>query len=325
MQAIRYHEYGGSDVLTIEDVPEPSPDRDEVKIDVHAAGVNPIDTYIREGDVSPAGGLPHILGADVAGIVVEAGAATEYFQPGDRVFATGLGLSSTGSYAEYVTVPEKQPAELPDPISFAEGAGAAMVFATAWRSLVIRGGLSVGDTCLVHGGSGGVGHAAVQIARHAGATVVTTARGGQPTDMVRSLGANVVVDYRDENLLSSIQAATSGSTFDVILESHADSNLEADLEILARGGHIIIIGEDDVVCLPPEVLMTAKVTDADLRFMSIMASPEAQRTILQQVAPLLADGTFEVKIAETYPLAEAADAHEDLMNGGTLGKRVLTL
>jgi NADPH2:quinone reductase len=208
-------------------------------------------------------------------------------------------------------------------VSFTEEAAAAMAFATAWRGLVTRGDLSVGDVCLVHGGSGGVGHAGVQIARHAGATVVATAREGEPAAMARELGADAVVDYRAEDLPAEIRAATGGEPVDVVLEPHAASNIVADLDVLVRGGRITVIGEDRAIQIPPGASMDGKIADADLRFMSIVASTDDQGPILRSVAPLLGDGTFEARVAKTYPLSAVADAQADVMAGGTLGKVVI--
>ena len=323
MRAIRYHEHGGEDVLTLDDVPRPTAGSDEVTVRVHAASVNPIDTYVREGNVSPNGGLPHIGGSDVAGTVEEIGERVDRFEPGDRVFATGLGLFQPGSYAEYVAVPAEKLAPLPDAVSFNEGAAAAMAFATAWRGLITRGDLSVGDVCLVLGWSGGVGHAGVQIARHAGATVVATAREGEPAAMARELGSDAVVDYRADDLAAEIREVTGGEPVDVVLEPHAASNIVADLDVLVRGGRITVIGEDSEIRIPPGASMTGKIADADLRFMSIVASTGDQGPILRSVAPLLAAGTFEVRIAETYPLSEVARAQADVVSGGTLGKVVI--
>ena len=325
MEAIRYHEHGSEDVLSMDSIPEPTPESDELKVRVHAASVNPIDTYVREGNVPPQGGLPHVGGADVAGVVEEAGDDTNMFEPGDRVFATGLGLFNPGTYAEYVTVPESRLAPLAQSVSFQHGAAAAMAFATSWRGLITRGDLSIGDICLVHGGSGGVGHAGVQIARYAGATVVATAREGEPTEMVRELGADAVVDYRTDDLSTEVRKKIDGNAVDVILESHAGSNIVADLNMLARGGRITVIGEDTDIHIPPEASMSGKIADVDIRFMSIMASTEDQGPILRSIAPLLGDGTFEVQVAETYPLAEVPRAQRDVMTGKNLGKVVITI
>lgn len=323
MKAIRFHEHGGEDVLSMDYIQEPTPGWDEVKVRTYAASVNPIDAYIREGDVSPDGGLPHTGGADVAGVVENTGGGVDEFESGDPVFATGMGLFQPGSYAEYVAVPASQLAPLPEAVSFTEGAGAAMAFATAWRGLVTRGSLSVGDVCLVQGGSGGVGHAAVQIARRAGATVVATAREGDPAAFVRGLNADAVVDYRSDDLAERVREAADGQAVDVILETHAGSNLATDLDVLARGGRIVLIGEDDRIELSPSASMKGKVADADVRLMSIMASPEDHAPILRRVGALLADGTLDVQIASTYPLAEVAEAQRRVLSDGTIGKVVI--
>jgi len=214
-------------------------------------------------------------------------------------------------------------APLPDSVSFQTGAAAAMAFATAWRALIDRGELSLGDACLVHGASGGVGHAATQIAAAAGSHVVGTARDGDPASLVRSLGADAVVDYRSEDLAGELAEATDGRPLDVVFEPHADSNLEADLTRLERGGRIVIIGEESPIAIDSGTSMTAKQADADLRFMSIVASAEDQAPILRRVGELLADGTFTVEIDRTFGLNELSEAHAYLQSSGTLGKVVI--
>lgn len=320
MKAIRYHDHGDADVLTVDDVPTPEPGPGEVLVRIHAASVNPIDTYVREGGVEPAGGLPHVGGADMAGVVETVGEGVEGFAAGDRVFATGLGLFEAGTYAEYVAAPAESLAPLPAEVSFTEGAAAAMAFATAWRGLVHRGDLAVGDACLVQGGSGGVGHAAVQIAAHAGATVVATASGDEA--FVRDLGADDVVDYAGDDAAEQIRAAAGGD-IDVVLETHAAANVETDLDVLARGGRIVVLGEEGPIRIDPGASMTGKIADADVCFMSIMASRDDQRPILERVGPRLADGTFDVEIEATYPLEEAAEAQRHVLSSGSRGKVVL--
>ncbi|WP_248895457.1 NADPH:quinone reductase [Haloplanus halobius] len=322
MKAIRYHEHGDADVLTVDDVPTPEPAADEVLVRVHAASVNPIDTYVRDGGVSPVGGLPHVGGADAAGVVDAVGDDITDFVVGDRVFATGLGLFESGSYAEYVAVPANRLATLPDGVSFVDGAAAAMAFATAWRGLVTRGDLSIGDVCLVQGGAGGVGHAAVQVADHAGATVIVTT--GDDAAFVRDLGADAAVDYHGDDVADRIREAV-GDDVDVVLETHAAANVETDLEVLGRGGRIVVLGEEGPITIDPGASMTGKIADADIRFMSIMASGDDQAPILERVGPLLADGTFEVEIEATYPLESAADAQRRVMSSGSRGKVVLEI
>lgn len=323
MRAIRYHQHGGVDELTLEEIPVPEAGYGEVIVAVQAASINPIDTYVREGNVPPPDGLPHVGGADMAGTVEHVGPGVDAVEPGDRVFATGLGVQQQGTYAERVVVPADQVAHLPEAVSFEEGAAAAMVFATAWLSLVNRGDLSVGETCLVQGASGGVGHAAVQVADYAGATIVGTASEGEPQAFARRAGADVTVDYRSDDLPARVRDAIDGDTVDLVLETHAASHIDSDLELLARGGRIVIIGEEEPIQLTPSTSMTAKIADADLRFTSIVASTGAQASILTTVGRLLSQGAFEVEIDATYPLSETASAQREAMASGTLGKVVL--
>ncbi|WP_222913896.1 NADPH:quinone reductase [Natrinema sp. SYSU A 869] len=324
MQAVRYHEHGDESVLAFEeDIDKPLPTADQVLVRIEVASVNPIDTYLREGNISPMTGLPHVGGSDMAGVVEDVGEDVTTFEPGDRVFATGLGIFSPGTYAEYTVSSADMLAHLPEEVSFRDGAAAAMAFATAWRALINRGELSLGDVCLVQGASGGVGHAAVQVAAQAGSYVIGTAREGEPASLARSLGADAVIDYRTDDTASSLKEAADGQQLDVVLEPHADSHLEADLECLTRGGRVVIIGEESSIKIPSGPAMTAKQADADLRFMSLAASTDDQAQILRQVASRLADGRFTVKIDRVFGLNELPAAHERLMSSGVLGKIII--
>ncbi|MDZ5809946.1 NADPH:quinone reductase [Halorubrum sp. AD140] len=323
MRAVRYHEHGDESVLTPETVDRPDPAPGEALVKVEAASVNPIDTYVREGHVAPPSGLPHVGGSDLAGVVEAVGDGVTAVAPGDRVFATGLGLFSPGTYAEYTVAPVEQLAPLPEAVSFRDGAAAAMAFATAWRALVTRGDLRLGDVALIHGASGGVGHAAVQVAVAAGATVVGTARDGDPAAFARELGADAVVDYRSEDLEGDVAAATDGRAVDVVFEPQADAHLSANLARLARGGRIVVIGENGPITLDGGLPMAAKKADADLRFMSVMASPGDQAPILERVGERLADGTFTVAIDSVFGLEAAAEAQAEVLSPGTIGKVVL--
>lgn len=323
MRAVRFHEHGDESVLTVEDVPRPDPAPDQAVVRVEAASLNPIDTYVREGNVSPPSGLPHVGGSDLAGVVEAVGDDVERFDAGDRVFATGLGLFTPGTYAEYTVAPAAQLAPLPKGVLFRDGAAAAMAFATSWRGLIARGGLRLGDVALVHGASGGVGHAAVQVAAAAGARVIGTARMGAPAELARDLGADDVVDYQSETLSDDVADAADGRDVDVVFEPHADAHLEANLRTLARDGRIVVIGEEQPITLDAGLSMTAKQADADIRFMSIMASSGDQAEILRRVGERLADGTFTVEIDSVYGLEEASEAQRELSSSGTVGKIVL--
>lgn len=322
MRAVRYHDHGDTDVLTVEDADRPEPGDGEVLVDVRAAGVNPIDTYIVAGNVAPAYGLPGQAGSDLAGVVAETGRGVTAFGAGDRVFATALGLFQPGSLAEYVAVPADVLAPLPDGVSFAEGAAAAMPFATSWYGLVERGDLRLGETCVVAGASGGVGHAAVQLADAAGATVVALAS-GDANAFVEDLGADVVVDYGVDDLAAELRDRTDG--IDVAFESHADANLRPEIEAIERGGRIVVIGEEGDVTLDPATAMTAKQADLDVRFMSLAASVDAQAPALCATAPLLADGTVTVRIDSRFPLADVGDAYDRLAEPGARGSVVVEI
>lgn len=323
MRAVQYHEHGDADVLTLDTIDRPEPAADQVLARIEAASINPIDTYIRGGAVSPPSGLPHVGGSDFAGVVEAVGEDVTEFEPGDRVFATGLGLFSPGTYAEYTVAPASQLAPLPEGVPFRDAAGAAMAFATSWRALITRGELELGDVALVHGASGGVGHAAVQVADDAGATVIGTARDGDPADLARSKGADTVVDYRSETLGDDITEAANGRGVDVVFEPHADAHLEANLTSLARGGRIVVIGEENPITIDGGLSMEAKMADADFRFMSLMASADDQAPILTRVGERLADGIYTVEIDSAFGLDELPEAHRELMSSGTLGKIVI--
>jgi NADPH2:quinone reductase len=323
MRAVRFHEHGDESVLALETVDRPDPGPGEALVAIEAASVNPIDEYVREGNVSPPGGLPHVGGSDLAGVVEAVGEGVTAFDPGDRVFATGLGLFSPGTYAEYTAAPVEQLAPLPASVPFREGAAAAMAFATAWRALVTRGDLRLGDLALVHGASGGVGHAAVQVAAAAGATVVGTARDGEPAAFARGLGADAVVDYRSDELAEAVRTAADGREVDVVFEPQADAHLAADLACLTRGGRIVVIGENETIAVDGGTSMAAKQADADLRFMSIVASAGDQAAILERVGERLADGTFTAAVDSVFGLGSVPEALAELRSSGTLGKVVL--
>ncbi len=323
MRAARYREHGTPDVLTIESVRRPTPGRGEVLVDVRSAGVNPIDTYVMAGNVPPAGGLPATTGSDLAGVVDDVGPGVERFASGDRVYATALGLRSPGSLAEYAVVPASALAHLPSAVPFVDGAAAAMAFATAWRGLRDRGGLQIGDRCLVAGAAGGVGHAAVQVAAAAGATVVGLAR-PETADFVRDLGADEVVDYRRDDLAAALEGATGGG-LDVALETHADANLVPEIAAAASGARIVVLGEEGTVSVDPGTAMTAKQADLDVRFMSLAAAVDEQAPVLGAVAPFLADGRFRPRVDSRFDLDEAAAAYRRLGESGLRGRVVVDI
>jgi NADPH:quinone reductase-like Zn-dependent oxidoreductase len=317
MRAVRYHDYGGSEVLQVDEIDRPEPADDEVLIEVAAAGINPVDTYFVSGSYQPFT-LPMIPGVDAAGDAVEVGAAVEGVSEGDAVVATGLSKDHYGACAEYVAVPSDRLAVLPAGVGMVAAGGAGVAAVTAWRALIDHAGLEPAETALIHGGSGGVGHAAVQIASVAGARVVTTAAPAYH-DRLESLGADVVLDYGRDDLRDAVVDAGAP---DVILDHRLDDYLQFDADVAAHDGRIVGIGEND-----PAIAFTndgvARGKDLTYQFMSMFNTPVLADP-LERVASLLGEGDLEIEVAPTYDLEEVAAAHEDVMADSFLGKLVVT-
>ncbi|GGL52657.1 NADPH:quinone reductase [Halocalculus aciditolerans] len=316
MRAVRYHEHGGPEVLQVDDVPTPEPGPGEVRIAVEAAGVNPVDTYFREGAYAPPA-LPMIPGSDVAGVVDAVGDDATRFEPGDRVFGTGLGNDRQGTYAEEVLAPEDRLAALPDGVSFVEGAAVALVGVTAWRALFDHGDLNPAETCLVHGGSGGVGHVAVQLADAAGARVTTTASEAYHRRLPE-FGANAILDYARDDLA---EAVVDAGNPDVVLDHKLDHYLQFDADVAAEGARVVGIGEDDPA-VGFDAVGAARSKDVEFHFMSMYNTPDFAG-VLESLATLMADGLLVPDVHDTYALDEAADAQRDVLDASFFGKLVV--
>ncbi|WP_435174855.1 NADPH:quinone reductase [Halorussus sp. AFM4] len=316
MRAVRYHEHGGPDALTVDDVDRPDPGRGEVRVEVRAAGVNPVDTYFREGSYEPPE-LPMIPGSDLAGVVDAVGEGVEGFAEGDRVFGTGLGNDRQGTYAEYAVAPADRIAHLPDGVAFDEGAAVALVGVTAWRALVDHAGLDPAETCLVHGGSGGVGHVAVQLADAAGARVLTTAA-PEYHDQLADLGADVPVDYGRDDLA---EAVVEAGRPDVVLDHRLDQYLDFDAEVGTRGVRVVGIGNTQ-----PEAgfenIAAARSREMELHLMSMFNTPDFA-AVLRRLARLLEAGDLRPVVSNRYDLAEATEAQAAVLRESFLGKLVL--
>ncbi|MFD1514989.1 NADPH:quinone reductase [Halomarina rubra] len=315
MHAVRYHETGGPEVLQVDDIDPPDPGHGEVVVDVHAAGVNPVDTYFRTG-AYPVPELPWVPGSDLAGVVGAVGPDVTGFDVGDRVFGTGLGRTVQGTHAEQVVAPADLLATLPDDASFLEGAAVALVGVTAWQALVGYAALEPAETCLIHGGSGGVGHVAVQLAEAAGATVLTTAS-EQYHDHLRDLGADRVFDYRRDDLEAAI-AETAAP--DVVLDTFMNEYFPLDARVAAPGARIVGIGNtSDEARIP---LGQAKSKDLDFQVMS-MFNVEDTAAVLERLGRLVVSGEVVPEVAQTFALDETADAHRTVMEESFLGKLVV--
>ncbi len=318
MKAIRVHEFGGPEVLRVEEVPTPEPGRGQVLVRMKAIGVNPVETYIRAGTYAMKPALPYTPGNDGAGVVEQVGADINEFKPGDRVYTAG---SLSGTYAGFALCKTGQVHQLPPNASFAQGAAMGTPYATAYRGLFQRAEAKPGETVLVHGASGGVGTAAVQLARARGLRVFGTAGSDEGRRLAREQGAHEVFDHRAPDQFEQIMKATDGRGVDVIVELLANVNLGKDLTILAKGGRVAIIGSRGPVEINPRDAMQR---DADLRGLAMPnTSPADLVSIHAALVAGLENGTLRPVIGKEFPLAEAAQAHRAVMEPGAVGKIVL--
>lgn len=312
------HEFGGPEVLRLEEVPTRHPGPGEVLVRMRAVGVNPVETYIRAGTYSRVPDLPYTPGNDGAGVIEQVGPDGEEFKPGDRVYTAG---SISGTYAEFALCKTEQVHPLPANVSFAQGAAIGTPYATAYRGLFQRAESKPGETVLVHGASGGVGTAAVQLARARGLRVFGSAGSDEGSKLAREQGAHEVFDHRAPDHFDQIMKATSGRGVDVIVELLANVNLGRDLTILAKGGRVVVIGSRGRAEIDPRDTMQR---DADVRGMVLPNTPPAElASIHVALVAGLEDGTLRPVIGKEFPLAEAAEAHRAVMEAGALGKIVL--
>jgi NADPH:quinone reductase-like Zn-dependent oxidoreductase len=318
MRAVRYHDYGGPDVLQVDDVAEPTPDPDEVVLSVAAAAVNPVDTYFRSGAYQAAG-LPMTTGCDAAGEVVAVGDDVDAYETGDRAVATGLSRTHQGACAEQVAVPTDRLAGLPADADVREAGAVGVAGVTAYRALVDDADLDPAEDVLIHGGSGGVGHLAVQVGAATGANVVTTAAPAYHEE-VAALGADTVLDYDRDDLVDAVRDATDGGP-DVVLDHRLDDYLSFDAEVAAQDARIIGIGENETAAGFENVGLTRS-KDLTLRFTSMFNTPSLAR-VLDRVGRLLASGDMTVEIAHSYDLDGVAEAHRAVMEESFLGKLVV--
>lgn len=318
MKAVRVHEHGGPDRLALEDVVDPVVRAHEVLVEIRAAGVNPVDTYIRAGTHSVKPTLPYTPGFDGAGVVVGVGEQARRFAPGDRVYLAG---SVTGTYAERALAAENQVHPLPAIASFAQGAAIGIPYATAYRALFQKVEVVAGETVLVHGASGGVGIAAVQLARAAGLTVIGTAGTETGRTLVRTQGAHHVLDHAASDFVDQCTRLTKGRGVDVILEMRADLNLGCDLLLLAKRGRVVVIGSRGTTELDPREAMVREATIGAMLLFNASTEELARAHAGLQVA--IEGGTARPVIREQLRLAEVRLAHEMVLQPGAHGKVVL--
>ena len=318
MKAIVVREFGPPEVMQLEDVDVPQPAGTQVLVKIEAAGVNPVDTYLRTGIHAHAPKLPYTPGKDGAGVVEAVGPEVSNFKPGDRVYTAG---SISGTYAEYSMCEESHLGRLPDNVGFELGAGVWTPYATSYRALFQKAAAKPGETVLIHGASGGVGLAAVQWAKNARLTVVGTASSDEGRSLVLSEGADAVFDHHSEDHLGEIREYTGGHGVDIIVEMLANENLERDFEALAMFGRIVVVGNRGSLQFTPRQAMTK---DATIYGMSLFNAPkERLEEIHEQISDGLSMKYLRPVVGKSFPLSEAPSAHHEIIEAKASGKIVL--
>lgn len=318
MKSIQVHEFGGPEVLKLEEVADPHPGPNQVVVRMHAIGVNPVDTYIRAGHHAVKPSLPYTPGSDGAGTIEEIGENVSRFAVGDRVYTAG---SISGAYAEKALCLESQIHPLPAQVSYDQGAAVNVPYATAYRALFHRAQARAGEVVLVHGASGGVGTAAVQLARVAGLTIIGTAGTDEGRQRVKEQGAHYALDHHASDYMNQVMELTGGRGVEVILEMLANVNLGKDLNILARFGRVVVIGSRGSVEIDPRATM---MRDASILGMTLMNVSDSERAdIHAALVAGLEDGTLRPVVGREFPLEQAARAHEAVLEPGAYGKIVL--
>lgn len=318
MRSIVIREFGPPEVMNLEDVEIPQPTGSQVLVKIHAAGVNPVDTYLRTGIHAHAPTLPYTPGKDGAGTVEAIGDQVTKFTIGDRVYTAN---SISGTYAEFALCNEIDLGRLPDSVSFEQGAGVWTPYATAYRALFQKVGAKSGETVLIHGASGGVGIAAVQWAKNAGLTVIGTASSDEGRQLVRDTGANAVFDHTSEDHLTEIRELTKGRGVDIIIEMLANVNLERNFEALAMFGRIVVVGSRGSIEFTPRQAMTK---DATIFGMSLLNSSQSARDeIHAAIFDGLTKGFLSPVIRETLTLIDAPKSHHEVIGSKALGKIAL--
>src|SRR5688572_16214596 len=318
MKAIVVREYGEPEVMKLEESEVPVPGAGQVVVKVHAAGVNPVDTYLRTGIHAHAPQLPYTPGKDAAGTIEAVGDGVTSLKAGMRVYTAG---SISGTYAEYSLCDEKQVRRLPDNVTFEEGAGIWTPYATSYRALFQKARVVAGESVLIHGASGGVGLAAVQWAKSAGLRVIGTASSDEGKRLVTEQEVEAVFDHSDDDHFADVLQATGGRGVDVIIEMLANVNLERDFEALASFGRIVVVGSRGSIQFTPRLPMTK---DATIYGMSLFnASPAALEEIHSAIHDGLSRGLLKPAVSRQFSLAEAPAAHHAIIKNKALGKIVL--
>ena len=340
MQAVQFSEHGDADVLEYGDFSDPEPDRGEVLVDVKAGALNHLDVHTRRGLPGVDLEMPHIPGSDAAGVVEGAGGDVSRFEPGDRVAVTAgiscgecefcrhgehslceryhlLGEHVRGVHAERAVVPAANLVPVPEGVDWVTAAASPLVFQTAWRMLMSKGRLTAGEKALVLGASGGVGHAAVQIADYAGAEVYATASTDEKLEHARECGADHVINYAEEDFGGAIYEATDGRGVDMVVDHVGAPTWDDSLKSLAKGGRVVTCGATG------GPTAETNINRVFWNQLEIIGSTMASLGEVDDVLSKVWDGTFDPRVRETLPMSEAARAHEMLEEREGFGKVVV--
>ncbi|UST87159.1 zinc-dependent alcohol dehydrogenase family protein [Pseudomonas siliginis] len=313
MKAMILKSFGGPDSFELSDVSKPVPQAGQVLVRVHATSINPLDYQVRRGDYPDLVPLPAITGHDVSGVVEAIGPGVSAFAPGDEVWYTPQIFDGQGSYAEYHVAAESIIARKPASLSHLEAASLSLVGGTVWEALTVRAVLRVGESILIHGGAGGVGHVAIQVAKAMGARVFTTVREAN-ADFVRNLGADVVIDYTQEDYVEAIMRETAGHGVDVVFDTIGGDTLSRSADVLAQLGRVVSI----VDIAQPQNLVQAWGKNASYHFVFTRQN----RGKLDELSALVERGQLRPHVGAVYSLADIPLAHARLESGnnGLLGK-----
>jgi NADPH2:quinone reductase len=318
MKAIRVRNFGGPEVMKLEEVSDPRPGPGQVLVRVKAVGVNPVDSYIRTGTYAVKPALPYTPGIDAAGTVEAIGEGVGVVTEGERVY---VAATISGAYAELALCEAWQVHRLPERVTYAQGAAVNIPYATAYRALFQRAHAQPGETALVHGASGGVGVACLQLARAAGMTIFGTASTERGRQLAAEQGAHYVLDHGQPGYLEELQALTKGRGVDVILEMLANVNLAKDLTLLAMHGRVVVIGSRGTVEINPRETMRR---DASILGFTLLNASQAELgSIHAALVAGLENGTLRPVVGRELPLAEAPRAHQTVMEAGAYAKIVL--
>jgi len=330
MKAITIEQTGDPSVLKLVDLPAPEPRHEtEVRVRIKAAGVNPLDTKLRGGQY-PLTQFPAVLGCDGAGVIETIGSGVTRFNEGDEVLFFYGGVDGVpGSYAEYIVIDERFLVKKPENVGFIEAAAIPLVAITAWEALFDRAAVNEGQSVLIHAGAGGVGHVAIQLAKHAGLNVATTISTADKAAFVRDLGADFIINYREDDVVNAVMQWTGGNGVDAVMDNVGGKVIESSFRLLKPYGDLVTLLQP-----APEADWTlARQRNLRLCF-EVMLTPQAadlreyqihQTWILEQCASLMTEGQLSAHISHTLSLADVQEAHRAIEKGSTTGKIVLDI